>query len=97
MVITELLSPAAPPAVLAGLSIVLPIVAVAALSLSAAADLDARAESFRELHTFLVRQQPLLERAGSLHEFLPLMLETEERLLGETANWYSRRAYLGVT
>lgn len=97
VVLLELFNSDVAPALLAGLSIVLPVIAVAALSLAAAADLDARAESFREMHTFLLRQQPLLEGAMSLHEFLPLMLETEERLLGETANWYSRRAYLGVT
>ena len=46
---------------------------------------------------FLKRQRPLLEQAASVGEFDGLLLETETTLLGETANWFSRRSNTGVT
>ncbi|MCA8990970.1 MAG: hypothetical protein KDA69_00385 [Planctomycetaceae bacterium] len=83
-------------ALLGAIGFVLPVIAVSAMSLASAADLDARSETYHELAKFLSRQKLLMARAETFHEFRPLLLEAEERLLGETANWYSRRAYLGV-
>lgn len=80
----------------AGLGIIFPVIAVGAMSLSAAADLEARSETFRSTASFLREQRPKFEDAMSMNELSQLALETEERLLGETANWFSRRSYLGV-
>ena len=79
------------------LAIVLPVVAVGGLSWSAALDCEARVETFGETLRFLKRQRPLLEQAASVGEFDGLLLETETTLLGETANWFSRRSNTGVT
>ena len=84
------------PTWVAGLGIIFPVIAVAAMSLSAAADLEARSETFRSTASYLRAQRPKFEEAMSMNELSQLVLETEERLLGETANWFSRRSYLGV-
>lgn len=73
-----------------------PVVAVAALSLAAANDLEARSHTFKEMHTFLQRQAELLASSDSEREFSKLLTETESRLLGETAIWFSRRSFTGV-
>lgn len=73
-----------------------PVAAVAALSLAAAHDLEARSHTFKEMHAFLKRQADLLGKATSEREFSNLLTETESRLLGETATWYSRRSFTGV-
>jgi hypothetical protein len=78
------------------LAILLPVLAVGTLSLAAAMDYEARTHTFGEVLIFLSRQRELLRHAVTRREFEGLMLETEARLLGETANWYSRRSYLGV-
>lgn len=78
------------------LAIMLPVLAVGALSLAAAFDLEARAHTFREMAEFLEEQVPLLTKADSEREFVKLALETESRLLGETANWFARGAFRGV-
>jgi hypothetical protein len=78
------------------LAIILPVLAVGTLSLAGAMDYEARTHTFGEVLTFLRRQRELLRHAVTRREFEGLMLETEARLLGETANWYSRRSYLGV-
>ena len=85
-----------PKAVLGFFGVVLPVVAVAALSLAAANDLEARSHTFSEMHSFLVEQSRRLADAHSEREFSNLLTETESRLLGETATWYSRRSFTGV-
>jgi hypothetical protein len=82
--------------VLGPLAILLPVLAVAALSLAAAFDWAARQSTFVEILVFLRAQHQLLQRATTEREYGRLVLETESRLLGETVNWYSRRAFTGV-
>ncbi len=82
--------------VLGLLSVIFPVMAVAATSLAAATDLDARIETFEQAAEFLREQLPLIEKAESMTEMTPFIVVTEERLLGEVANWYSRRTYLGI-
>lgn len=76
--------------------VLLPVIAVAALSLAAANDLEARSHTFKEMHEFLTRQAKLLGIATSEREFSKLLTETESRLLGETVTWFSRRSFTGV-
>lgn len=78
------------------LAVVLPVLAVAFLSLAAAFDLEARKHVYRDMRTFLERQTDLLTAAGSEREYVKLVLETESRLLGEPANWFARRSFTGV-
>lgn len=78
------------------LAILLPVLAVAALSLSAAFDLEARKHTFSDMLVFLNRQRHLLIHASSEREFRHLLLLTESRLLGETVNWFSRRSFTGI-
>lgn len=78
------------------LGVVLPVLAVAVMSLAAAHDLDARANIFDEMHRFLARQERDIAAASSLPELALLVAETEARLLGETLNWFARRAYINV-
>jgi hypothetical protein len=78
------------------LAIVLPVLAVGALSLAAAFDLEARAQTFYDMLSFLRRQRRYIEHATSEGEFADLALETESRLLGETVNWLSRRSFAEV-
>ena len=78
------------------LAVVLPVIAVAALSLAAAFDLEARFATSKEMLAFLDEQKTLLENASSAREYSRLLIETESRLLGETVNWYARRSFVGV-
>jgi len=78
------------------LGVLLPVLAVAVMSLAAAHDLDARANIFDEMHRFLARQERDIAAASSLPELALLIAETESRLLGETLNWFARRAYISV-
>lgn len=78
------------------LAVVLPVVAVGAMSWSSGLDLQARELTFADMHRFLTHQRPRLANAATLEEFQTLVLETEIRLLGETLTWYSRRAYFSV-
>lgn len=78
------------------LAVILPVLAVGALSLAAAFDLEARAHTFEDMRTFLLAQKQLLLSATSEKEYDKLLLETESRLLGETVNWFSRRSFTGV-
>lgn len=78
------------------LAVFLPVVAVAALSLAAAFDFEARVRTYAEMLEFLRRHTALLEAAVSENEFATLALQIEARLLGETANWHARRAFTGV-
>ncbi len=82
-------------AVSGALAIVLPVVAVAALSLAAGFDLEARAHTSSEMLTFLTVSQ-CCSRTQAAGENTSALLETESRLLGETVNWYARRAFVGV-
>jgi hypothetical protein len=82
--------------VMGALAIVLPVVAVAALSLVGAFDLDARLHTSGEMLEFLKPQRALLAAASTRREYSQLLIETESRLLGETVNWYARRSFLGV-
>jgi hypothetical protein len=84
------------PPVLETLAIMLPVMAVGGLSWAAALDCEARVETFRETLNFLYRQKPHIEQATSAAEFDTLLLETETTLLGEIANWYSRRSNMEV-
>ncbi len=85
------------PAVSLGfLAVLLPVIAVAGLSLAAAFDLEAREHIYDETLKFLEQQTRLLDAAVSENEFSTLAVETERRLLGETANWYARRAFTGI-
>ncbi len=83
-------------ALLGFLAVILPVVAVGALSLAAANDLEARHHSFREMLRFLSLQKDRMNSASSERESSRLVIETEARLIGETANWFSRRSYTGV-
>jgi hypothetical protein len=83
-------------AALGGLAIALPVLAVAALSLAAAMDLEARKHTYGEMLEFLHEQKNRLNQAPTERDFVRLLLETESRLLGETTNWHSRRSFTGV-
>ena len=78
------------------LAVVLPVSAVAVLSLAAANDLQARQHTFGEMLDFLQIQQNRLRLAASRRDFTRIVMETESRLLGETVNWFSRRSFTGV-
>jgi hypothetical protein len=81
---------------LGSLAILLPVVAVAALSLAASLDLHARVSTYREMLDFLKEHRERMNEATSEREFAELAIESETRLLGETATWYSRRSYTSV-
>jgi hypothetical protein len=83
-------------AVLGTLAIVMPVLAAAALSLAAALDLEAQEQTYHELHQFLKRQERHLINATSERDYAELVLETETSVLGETANWFSRRSFVTV-
>lgn len=83
--------------VLGTLAVALPVLAVAALTWSAALDTEARLHTFTETLEFLEEQLVAIREARSGYEFNRLLLETETRLLGETASWFSRRSYIGVS
>lgn len=78
------------------LAVILPVLAVGALSLAGASDLEARTYTFEDMHEFLKAQKDHLEAASSEREFDRLMIETETRLLGETATWFSRRSFTNI-
>ena len=83
-------------ALLGALAIVLPLLAVGALSLAAALDLEAREHTYDEIRAFLREQERHLKEVTLERDFARLVLETESQLLGETANWFSRRSFTGV-
>lgn len=78
------------------MAILFPVVAVAALSLAAALDLQARASTYQKTLAFLNSHLKLLKQATSDGEFAELAIEAESRLLGETATWYFRRSYTSI-
>ncbi len=81
-------------ALLGSIAVILPIVAVGALSLAASLDLHGRAHTYSDMLKSITKQAENLRKASSERSFAALALETETLLLGETANWYSRRTYL---
>jgi hypothetical protein len=81
---------------LGALAILLPVVAVASLSLAASLDLHARASTYREMLDFLKEHRERTSEATSEREFAELAIESETRLLGETVTWYFRRSYTSV-
>ncbi len=78
------------------LAILFPVAAVGVMSMATAMDWDARSHTFADMHLFVQRQGRYIESAASLRELTTLVLQTESRLLGETLNWFGRRAYVGV-
>jgi len=82
--------------VLGALAIVMPVLAVAALSLAASFDQEALVPTYGETLRFLEQHEEILNGAASEREFTKLLLETEACLLGETATWASRRTFKGV-
>jgi hypothetical protein len=78
------------------LAIILPVLAVGILSWGAAKDYEARSQTYRQMHEFLQAQERRFQQATSAREFERLVDGTEMRLLGETADWYSRRSFAGV-
>lgn len=86
-----------PPSALGVLAILLPVVAVGALSLAASFDLEARVHTYQEMVDYLTSVRPLFDSATTERAFAHLMLRAEYRLLGETVNWFSRRSFTSVT
>jgi len=80
------------PGLFGGLAVVLPVVAVGALSWTAALDLEGRVETFGETLRVVRRLLRELEQATSAGEFSRLVPEVETALLGETAGWFARRS-----
>ena len=81
---------------LAPLAIFLPVAAVAALSLAASFDLEGRVHIYEEMLLQLKKYERQLNEASSEAEFSALAKSAEGAMLGETATWYSRRAFTGV-
>lgn len=79
------------------LAIVMPVVAVGFLSVAASQDIEARVHVYSEMLAFLEQQTGRLEQAVSEDDFLDALVETETRLLGETASWLVRRSFMTVT
>jgi hypothetical protein len=78
-------------------AVLLPVLAVAALSWAAARDCEARVETFKETLDFLKRQKEQMPHVDSGPEFNRMVLATETVLLGEVTNWFSRRSNTSVT
>ena len=78
-------------------SILFPMLAVAALSLAASFDLEARVHTYEETLQDLQALRTGIAQADSAREFTQLALTTERELLAETANWASRRSFTSVT
>ena len=81
-------------AVLSWFAILLPVMAVAVMSISASLDKEARASTYQEMLDFLAIQKHQIENAASEPEFLRLQAETELRLLSEVVNWFHRRRFV---
>ena len=84
------------PLILGSFAILLPVIAVGALSLAASFDLEARAHTYSDTLQYLQETLPLLHGARTEGVFIHRVLQTESRLLGETANWFSRRSFTSV-
>lgn len=73
------------------LGVILPVVAVAALSLAAAKDLEARSHTFQEMRHFLIRQAKLLKNATSgswLFKSFHLSEKAAHDFVQEVAEWF---------
>ncbi|WP_295393033.1 hypothetical protein [uncultured Thiodictyon sp.] len=93
---------------LGALAVFLPVLAVGALSWAAAQDYEARVHSFRATLTFLERESDALDRILRDQNEAPALglsdardarraIEAiEQELLGETAEWYTRRTFGSV-
>ncbi|MFT5467296.1 MAG: cytochrome c biogenesis protein CcdA [Verrucomicrobiales bacterium] len=82
------------------LAIVFPVLAVGVLSLAALAassDLEARVHTYEDIDKYLREVHPHIASASTSAEFTRLALDTEARLLGETATWAARRSFTSVT
>lgn len=82
--------------ILGVLAIVLPVLAFGALSWSAAQDYSARVMIFGEMTRLLEERCAQLKAAASERQFHALVDDTELQLLGEAAEWYSRRRFTTV-
>lgn len=80
-----------------GLAILMPVFAVSALSLAASFDLEARVHTYQETLRHLQTSRLLFDGIRSESELIRLVIETERQLLGENANWASRRSFTSVT
>ncbi len=78
-------------------AIVLPVLAVGALSWAAAQDYEARVKTFAKTTYILENQCKQLETVSSQSGFQRLVEATELELLGETAEWYSRHVFAKAT
>lgn len=78
------------------LAVTLPVAAVGFLSWSAAADLEARAATYAEMHAFLTQQTERIASAASPRDFARAVRDTELGILGENLSWFSRRLFKGV-
>ena len=76
------------------LAIWAPVVAAGALSWAIAGDLKGRAAVCGEMLGFLKRYRERNESIKDGPIFHRVALEAEERLLGESATWYARRAFI---
>lgn len=79
------------------LAVLLPVAAVAIMSLSAAFDLEAREHTFGDMLGFAQHRVAELQAASSLGEFAELAARTEAGLMAETIGWVGRRSYLGIS
>jgi len=73
------------------LAVVFPMLAVGALSWASALDYQARKITYSEMLEFLQKQRSVLLAVSTHRELRKHILETEYRLLGETAEWFARR------
>ncbi len=78
-------------------AILFPMAAVAALSLAASFDLEARVHTYEETLLGLTTIRAGMAQADSAREFEQYALNAERELLAETANWASRRSFTSVT
>ena len=81
-------------AVLSWLAIVMPVLAVAVMSITANLDKDARVSTYKVMLGFLIAQRQRVVDAGTEPKFLRLQAETEGKILGEAVNWYFRRRFI---
>ncbi|MCU0754444.1 MAG: hypothetical protein MUE46_04890 [Xanthomonadales bacterium] len=81
-------------AALSWLAIVMPVFAVAAMSLTANLDKEARKSTYKDVLDFLRAQRERLRAAETEPEFFRLQAECEAKLLSETINWYYRRRFM---
>jgi len=94
--------------VLGALAVFLPVLAVGALSWAATQDYEAQAHGFSGILAFLERRSTELDGIladagqqpatgiGSARDAVRLIEEIEQELLGEVAEWYTRRTFGSV-